>query len=523
MRQREAEMALVNEIGRAVVSQLEFSAIIELVGERLRELFQARSMYIATIEPGSRLIEFPYEVEEGERVTSPAMQLGEGLTSIVIQTKRPLRIATQERAVELGAVNAGLSSNSWLGVPIPVGDVVVGVLCVEDMAVDAYTDADEQLLGTLAANMGVALENARLFDETKRLLTETDERAAELAVINEIGDALSQASSTSRASSMSSAAGSRRCSEPTRCSSPCTTSETETIHFPFDLVDGQRQDGETLALGEGLTSVVIRDRRPLRLASLAEANALGRVVRGLEAESWLGVPILAGERVLGVLALEALEPDIYTRSDERLLSTVASSMGVALENARLFDETKRLLAESDRASGGARAHQRRPARARRTARHAGDVRPRGRADPLDLRRPGRRHRGPRPSRRTAPLPVHRSRTACASRTTRRRRPATTARSSWRAASRCSSINDIAGVGRVDGLALAHPGRARCPQSALFVPLVAAGQSIGVISLQNLDREPPSATATSACSTTLAVEPERRPRERPPLRRDASAC
>ncbi len=40
--------------------------------------------------------------------------------------------------------------------------------------------------------MGVALENARLFDETKRLLTETEQRNAELAVINEIGEALSR-------------------------------------------------------------------------------------------------------------------------------------------------------------------------------------------------------------------------------------------------------------------------------------------------------------------------------------------
>ena len=39
----------------------------------------------------------------------------------------------------------------------------------------------------LASSMGVALENARLFDETKRLLGETDERAAELAIVNEIG------------------------------------------------------------------------------------------------------------------------------------------------------------------------------------------------------------------------------------------------------------------------------------------------------------------------------------------------
>ena len=45
--------------------------------------------------------------------------------------------------------------------------------------------------GTLASSLSVALENARLFDETKRLLAETEQRNAELAVINEIGEALS--------------------------------------------------------------------------------------------------------------------------------------------------------------------------------------------------------------------------------------------------------------------------------------------------------------------------------------------
>ena len=54
----------------------------------------------------------------------------------------------------------------------------------------AYDEATERLLGTIATSMASALENARLFDETKRLLGETEERNAELAVINEIGDAL---------------------------------------------------------------------------------------------------------------------------------------------------------------------------------------------------------------------------------------------------------------------------------------------------------------------------------------------
>ena len=76
--------------------------------------------------------------------------------------------------------------------PIPAKDGVLGVLSVVAEASDAFTEADERLLSTLAASMGVALENARLFDETKRLLTETNERAAELAIINSVQQGLAE-------------------------------------------------------------------------------------------------------------------------------------------------------------------------------------------------------------------------------------------------------------------------------------------------------------------------------------------
>ena len=89
------------------------------------------------------------------------------------------------------AIPGGVSyPESWLGVPILAGDRVTGVIILESTERDAFVEADERLLSTLAASMGVALENARLFDETKRLLAETDQRAAELAIINGVQQGL---------------------------------------------------------------------------------------------------------------------------------------------------------------------------------------------------------------------------------------------------------------------------------------------------------------------------------------------
>ena len=95
-------------------------------------------------------------------------------------------------------------------------------LAPEPRSQNAFSEADVRLLSTLAASLSVALENARLFDETKRLLTETDERAAELAIINSVQEG-SPRTSTCRRCTTSSATRSRRSSTPRSSTSASST------------------------------------------------------------------------------------------------------------------------------------------------------------------------------------------------------------------------------------------------------------------------------------------------------------
>ena len=76
-------------------------------------------------------------------------------------------------------------------VPLLQGIELSGVIALENMDLEnAFGEADLRLLTTLANSMSVALENARLFDETQRLLKETEQRAAELAIINSVQEGL---------------------------------------------------------------------------------------------------------------------------------------------------------------------------------------------------------------------------------------------------------------------------------------------------------------------------------------------
>ena len=81
------------------------------------------------LDKKTKIISFPYQYGDN----MPARKLGEGLTSKIILTGRPLLINkdVEEQTAELGVQQVGIPAASYLGVPIPVGDEIIGVLSVQ--------------------------------------------------------------------------------------------------------------------------------------------------------------------------------------------------------------------------------------------------------------------------------------------------------------------------------------------------------------------------------------------------------
>ena len=200
------------------------------------------------------------------------------MTSRVITTGRAIRVGTVAEQAAAGAVDVGGSdTQSWLGVPITGASRVIGVLGLENLEANAYTESDERLLGTVASSMGVALENARLFDETKHLLAETEQRNAELAVINDIGVALAD---QLEFGAIVDAVGERLWAmfgsddmvigiyDPA----------TNLISYPYERDSGKRVlQSEPIERGVGLTSIVLDTKRALRFGSRADQEANGAI------------------------------------------------------------------------------------------------------------------------------------------------------------------------------------------------------------------------------------------------------
>ncbi|MDP3443983.1 MAG: GAF domain-containing protein, partial [Ignavibacteria bacterium] len=191
--QREAELAIISSVSEAISKQLNIDTIIRIIGDKVRDIFKAEVTEILLLEESTNIIQVPYsfyrDYQEAE-----SFHLGEGLTSKIIQSGKPLVLGTFEESVKLGVLvqSEEEKTETYIGVPIIVSDKVIGVVSIQSYKKFDYNDEKVRLLSIISTNMGVALQNAKLFDETKRLLNETAQREAELTIINSVGEAMSK-------------------------------------------------------------------------------------------------------------------------------------------------------------------------------------------------------------------------------------------------------------------------------------------------------------------------------------------
>jgi len=119
---------------------------------------------------------------------------------------------------------------------------------------------------------------------------------------------------------------------------------TNELSFELDVRDGVRLPKERIRLGEGLNSWVASHHEPLLIGSVADEKRIGvkAVVDTKPTESWLGVPMIARDRLIGVISVESFKKNAFTNDDMLLLTAIANQAAVAIENAHLYKDLEGL-------------------------------------------------------------------------------------------------------------------------------------------------------------------------------------
>jgi signal transduction histidine kinase len=113
------------------------------------------------------------------------------------------------------------------------------------------------------------------------------------------------------------------------------------------------EDLSSIQYGEGLTSRIIQTNQPLLINQEMDRQVfeIGATIVGQKSQSYLGVPIRVSGKAVGVLSVQSTSQEgIFHEADARLLSTIASNVGIALHNAQLYAEARQARADAEQAN-----------------------------------------------------------------------------------------------------------------------------------------------------------------------------
>ncbi|MEN3273401.1 MAG: hypothetical protein V7636_2162, partial [Actinomycetota bacterium] len=318
------------------------------------ELMVANNFFVALYDDERQLISWPYYVDEVDvDVPDPDQwdAFGEGdatgTTAYVLRTGEP-QLVTHVRLLELierGEVQLkGISTEEsiWLGVPLVADGRTVGVVAVQSYTRDVqYSEGDKELLAFVGQHIGAALSRARAIEETRQ-------RNAELALINSVQEALA---GELELQAIYDVVGDKiqEVFDAQVVDIGIYEPLSGLIHFPYAIERGVRFRDEPMPL-IGFRKHVTETREPLMIdqstPEVAERFGNPYVLSGEPVVSALFVPLVVGGRVTGVISLQNVDrPRAFTAADQRLMTTLAGSLSVALENARLVHETRQRNAE----------------------------------------------------------------------------------------------------------------------------------------------------------------------------------
>jgi len=350
-RQRAEEMETLFSVGRILSASLEPE-------ETWESIFKA----VLQVAPYQGIEACLYDRQQGvlravmsgtlEGISLPEAEVylpGEGFTGWIAQARQPLLVAdvhqemrAQPKHRQFGRVQMG----SYLGVPMILGDEFVGTLEITHSETGVYDSHHVNLLMTVAAQAAATVERARLFEEARI-------HAEELAVLNELGRALTARLSTREVLHEAYRQASRLV-DTTNFYIGLYDAENEQIAFLFDVTESALdEDIAVVSAGQGLTGYIIRSRTSVLLEDNVRERqeALGVEMVGEEAKSWLGVPLMIGDRVLGAMAVQSFTtPRLYDEHDRDLFTAIASQVAIAIDNAQLFEQAQQALQEVREAS-----------------------------------------------------------------------------------------------------------------------------------------------------------------------------
>ncbi|UCE00773.1 MAG: GAF domain-containing protein [Chloroflexota bacterium] len=288
-------------------------------------------------EKAERLRTHPSYQEAGKLKGPEWIPIGEGVCGQVALIGEPIYVANVQR--EQNYIEVDSEVRSELCIPLKIGERVIGVLNAEKKQVDGFSESDQRFLGDIARQSATIIRRLRTESSVQR-------RSSQLSILSDISQEIVASLVPEQVYATIHRAAAQLL--PVQIFLIALRDEDRQELFPAYLMD---QDGPVSAdafpaykkLGAQITTtgnpILLNQQQGLDLPGANELNGL------VSKHSILAVPLKLGGRVFGMLTCQGSHQNEYGSDDLDTLKTLANQAAIAIENARLFEETQHRLAE----------------------------------------------------------------------------------------------------------------------------------------------------------------------------------
>ncbi len=326
---RTKEYELLTEIGQAISSHLNQDEVLRTVQIELGQIFDTSTFYIAFQEEDE--IHFELEIEGGIICAKRSRKVGNGFTEHIIRTGEPLLIKSDLEGMrsKLGVdFVPARPARSFCAVPIFLGGRAVGVMAALSTERESqFLARDLEVMQTVAGQLGVAVENARLFMEEQR-------RARHLAFLNNISK-MAISSEDAEQMMVDIVREIQKNFRYDHIGIGIMDYATKDIEIKAEAGTTSQTLGRRVAVGSGVLGKVARTG----VSALVQNAGPGQLAGVLpESRAVLCLPISYGETLLGVLNVESRDENAFAPQDVLILNTLADLLATALHNSFVFQK-----------------------------------------------------------------------------------------------------------------------------------------------------------------------------------------
>lgn len=349
------DVNVVNQLAQTLAAPIGLQELAEVLYSQISDSLQSNSVFLAVYDRQNDLVEFPLVVERYRRHKVEPQRGARGVTEYMLRTRQPLLlnddIPTQLAALSIQTI--GDMPQSFVGMPLLVGEEAVGVIAIQDYDRNhAFGQHELELLQAIAHQIASGIEKARLLQERERQI-------AQMQALNNIGKATSSTLDLSELFIDMYIELQRYRQTDTLLLSVCDPEAYQLLTIlTVDLGELHHVATTRPIRPNSYTDLILRTRAPLLLQNAPEQEKqLGLepvfINAGRHALSFAGVPLLTTSgQPFGVLSMQSYTASEYDLRDIDFLTNVANQISLNIQNAALFkqsqEQVQQLAAETAR-------------------------------------------------------------------------------------------------------------------------------------------------------------------------------